>query len=293
MKKINLIKIVLTLLISVSALTAHAQWAVSVSAGSADYEFAVTENLTGGETFTDAIDDRFFYRDLGFDYSFGQHQIGFKIGGLSKSNGAIDIRDTSPNASTVETGDAARDEWSAFYTYRTDFGVALTAGYYSSEVETNRAFSANIADLGGGFSGLSATLAQTADKVVDNTGFFLGAAYGRPLSERTGIFVRLGYQDSDADETIDATQVFTIPVQAGNNSEQTANATFKRTAELSGDAIVYGIGGYWAVTDSISLNLFYEVKDFSYSDNATYSDGATFDLDEEQDMFGLTLRYSL
>ena len=46
MKKINLIKIVLTLLISVSALTAHAQWAVSVSAGSADYEFAVTENLT-------------------------------------------------------------------------------------------------------------------------------------------------------------------------------------------------------------------------------------------------------
>ena len=293
MKKIKLNKIVLTFLISVSALTANAQWAASVTTGSADYQVVFTETLTNpASTYTETVDG-FFYRDLGFDYSFGQHQIGFKIGGLSKSNGAIDIRDTSPNASTVETGDAARDEWSAFYTYRTDFGVALTAGYYSSEVETNRAFSANIADLGGGFSGLSATLAQTADKVVDNTGFFLGAAYGRPLSERTGIFVRLGYQDSDADETIDATQVFTIPVQAGNNSEQTANATFKRTAELSGDAIVYGIGGYWAVTDSISLNLFYEVKDFSYSDNATYSDGATFDLDEEQDMFGLTLRYSL
>ena len=65
--------------------------------------------------------------------------------------------------------------------------------------------------------------------------------------------MRLGYQDSDADETINADLVFTIPVQAGNNSEQTVTDTFTKTFELSGDAIVYGIGGYWAVTDSISL----------------------------------------
>ena len=45
MKKIKLNKIVLTFLISVSALTANAQWAASVTAGSADYEIVLSETL--------------------------------------------------------------------------------------------------------------------------------------------------------------------------------------------------------------------------------------------------------
>lgn len=61
---------------------------------------------------------------------------------------------------------------------------------------------------------------------------------------------------------------------------------------MNGDAVVYGVGGYWAVTDTISLNLFYEVKDFDYSLDA-YADGGGVQLEEEQDMIGLTLRYSL
>ena len=55
---------------------------------------------------------------------------------------------------------------------------------------------------------------------------------------------------------------------------------------------LYTALGYWAVTDTISLNLFYEVKDFSYSLDA-YDDGGGVQLEEKQDMIGLTLRYSL
>lgn len=284
MKKNNIAKIVLAILLSASSVIAQAQWAVSVTTGSADYELSAIEG-----TFVDSIDDRFFYRDLSFDYSWDNHQVAVKIGGLAKSNGAIDIRSSTELAATIETGDAERDEWSMYYTYRTG-GVALTAGYYSSEVDTVRSFTANIANYQS--SGFSGTFLQSADKVVENDGFFLGAAYGMSLTDRTGVFARLGYQWSDVEEQIDATQDFTIPVQAGLTTAITSQQTFTRSLDLSGNAIVYGVGGYWAVTDTISLNLFYEVKDFDYSEDA-YADGGSVQLEEEQDMFALTLRYSL
>lgn len=283
MKKNNIAKIVLAILLSASSVIAQAQWAVSVTTGSADYELSAIEG-----TFVDSIDDRFFYRDLSLDYSWDNHQVAVKIGGLAKSNGAIDITSSTATAATIETGDAERDEWSMYYTYRTG-GVALTAGYYSSETDTVRSFSANGANLISGYSG---TFIQTANKVVENDGFFLGAAYGMSLTERTGVFARLGYQWSDVEEQIDATRAITIPVQTGVTSVITGSDAFSRSLDLSGNAIVYGVGGYWAVTDTISLNLFYEVKDFDYSEDA-YADGGSVQLEEEQDMFALTLRYSL
>ena len=269
--------------LSVSSLSAYAQWAVSVTAGSADYKLEAIEG-----TFVDAIDDTFTYRDLGIDYSWGNHQVGIKIGGLAESNGAIDIRSSTEISATVETGDAERDEMSVFYTYRTSIGVALTGGYYTSEVSSKRTFTANYTNIGG-FAG---TYSQNADKIVDNDGFFFGAAYGRALSDRTGVYARLGYQDSDVEEQINATRDFTIPVQTGLATAITDSDAFSRSLDLSGDAIVYGVGGYWAVTDTISLNLFYEVKDFNYSLDA-YDNGGSVQLEEEQDMIGLTLRYSL
>ena len=282
MKKYNLAKIILAILLGASSLASQAQWAVSVTTGSADYELSAIEG-----TFVDSIDDRFFYRDLSLDYSWDNHQVAVKIGGLAKSNGAIDIKSSTELGATIQTGDAERDEWSMYYTYRTEVGVALTAGYYSSEADTVRSFTANFTQ-----GSLNGTFIQSADKVVENDGFFLGAAYGMALSERTGVFARLGYQWSDVEEQIDATQNFTIPVQAGNTNVVTSQQTFTRSLDLSGNAIVYGVGGYWAVTDNISLNLFYEVKDFDYSEDA-YNDGGSVQLEEEQDMLGLTLRYSL
>jgi len=282
MKKLNIVKILIVISLSVSSISAHAQWAVSATAGSADYKLEAIEG-----TFVDAIDDTFLYRDLGIDYSWGNHQVGIKIGGLAESNGAIDIRSSTAVAATVETGDAERDEMSVFYTYRTNIGVALTGGYYTSEVTSTRRFTANYTS--GGFNG---TFIQNADKTVDNDGFFFGAAYGQALSDRTGVFARLGYQDSDVEEQINATRNNTIPVQAGVAAPITSSATFTRSLDLGGDAVVYGVGGYWAVTDTISLNLFYEVKDFSYSLDA-YDDGGGVQLEEKQDMIGLTLRYSL
>ena len=282
MKKYNLAKIILAILLGACSLAAQAQWAVSVTTGSADYELSAIEG-----TFVDSIDDRFFYRDLSLDYSWDNHQVAVKIGGLAKSNGAIDIKSSTELGATIQTGDAERDEWSMYYTYRTEVGVALTAGYYSSEADTVRSFTANFTQ-----GSLNGTFIQSADKVVENDGFFLGAAYGMALSERTGVFARLGYQWSDVEEQIDATQNFTIPVQAGNTNVVTSQQTFTRSLDLSGNAIVYGVGGYWAVTDNISLNLFYEVKDFDYSEDA-YNDGGSVQLEEEQDMLGLTLRYSL
>lgn len=283
MKKFNIVKILILISLSVSSLSAYAQWAVSVTAGSADYKLEAIEG-----TFVDAIDDTFTYRDLGIDYSWGNHQVGIKIGGLAESNGAIDIRSSTAISATVETGDAERDEMSVFYTYRTNIGVALTGGYYTSEVSSNRTFTRNYTNIGG-FAG---TYSQNANKIVDNDGFFFGAAYGRTLSDRTGVYARLGYQDSDVEEQINATRDFTIPVQTGVATAITSSDAFSRSLDLSGDAIVYGVGGYWAVTDTISLNLFYEVKDFNYSLDA-YDNGGSVQLEEEQDMIGLTLRYSL
>ncbi len=285
MKKYNIVKIVFAILLSASPVIVHAQWAASITAGSADYEFQAIE----GE-FSDVVTDTFFYRDLGIDYSWDRHQIGFKIGGLAKSENAIDIRDTSAAGSEETQGDAARDEWSIFYTYRTDNGVALTAGYYTSELDTDRTFTFSTTNLAG--TGLSASAIQQADKVVDNDGFFAGAAYGMPLSERTGIFGRLGYQWSDVEERIDATQTFTIPVQTGVATAYNDSQSFTRTLDLSGSAIVYGVGGYWAVTDTISLNLFYEIKDYDYSEDAYEGVVGAVQIEEEQDNFGLTLRYS-
>lgn len=293
MKKINLNKIVLTFLISVSALTAHAQWAASVTAGSADYEVVISQTYSNpASTYSTTLDDSFLYRDLGIDYSFGPHQVGVKFGGLANEPDAVNKNDTSSANRTLSTlGGAERDEYSVFYTFRTDIGVALTAGYYSSSVDMDMAYTQTIADLGAylgvaAYNGLSLTANRTDLTTIDNDGFFLGAAYGRPLSERTGIFVRLGYQDSDVEESISGTGSATIAGQVQDLSYPV------ETYDYSGDALVYGIGGYWAVTESISLNLFYEVKDYSYSDDNNTA-GTVFDIEEEQDMFGLTLRYSL
>ena len=272
--------------------SAYAGFAVSVTTGSADYELEVTEFAGTENQFVDAIDDTFFYRDLGIDYSWGNHQVGAKIGGLDKSKGAIDIRDSSPQASTVESGDAERDEWSLFYTYRTPWGIALTTGYYSSETDTARTFTADITDLVGDGSGVTADFSQSADKKVENDGWFLGAAYGRPITERVGVFARIGYQWSDMEESIDLEQTFEIPVQAGVLEAQTQSNSGSRKGEFDGDAFVYGVGAYWAVSESYSLNLFYEVKDFDY-DNSSYDGGTdAVEISEEQSMFGLTLRYS-
>ena len=293
MKKINLNKIVLTFLISVSALTVNAQWAASVTAGSADYELVLTETLTNPDSvYTTTLDDSFLYRDLGIDYSFGPHQVGVKIGGLASEPDAVNSTDTSSaNRTLSERGGAERDEYSVFYTYRTDIGVALTAGYYSSTVDMDLNYTLAIADLGvytgqAVYNGVSLTANRTDLFTIDNDGFFFGAAYGRPLSERTGIFVRLGYQDSDVEETISGTGTGTIAGQVQDLSYPAA------TYDYSGDAIVYGIGAYWAATETISLNFFYEVKDFSFSDNSGYTN-ASYGIEEEQSNLGLTLRYSL
>ena len=100
---INLNKIVLTFLISVSALTVNAQWAASVTAGSADYEIVLSETLTNPDSvYTTNLDDSFLYRDLGIDYSFGPHQVGVKIGGLANEPDAVNSTDTS-NSNRIET----------------------------------------------------------------------------------------------------------------------------------------------------------------------------------------------
>ena len=276
--------------------SAYAGFAVSVTGGSADYELEVIENPGTENQFVDAIDDTFFYRDLGIDYSWGNHQVGLKYGGLAESNGAIDIRDSSPQASTVETGDAERDEWSLFYTYRTPWGIALTTGYYSSETDTTRTFTADIQDLLGNGSNVTADLTQSADKKIENDGWFLGAAYGRPLSDRVGVFARVGYQWSDMKESIDAALDFTVPVQNNGvvpvTTEYTQSDSFSRSGDFDGDALVYGVGAYWAVSESYSLNLFYEVKDFDYSSGAYDGETAPVRISEEQSMVGLTLRYA-
>ena len=293
MKKINLNKIVLTFLISVSALTANAQWAASVTAGSADYEVLFTQTYTNpASTYSTILDDSFLYRDLGIDYSFGPHQVGVKLGGLANEPDAVNKNDTSVANRTLTTlGGAERDEYSVFYTYRTDIGVALTAGYYSSSLDMDMTFTQVIPDLGAylgvaAYNGINVTANRTDLTTVDNDGFFFGAAYGRPLSERTGIFVRLGYQDSDVEETVSSTGSATI---AGSVQDLSYPA---ESYDYSGDALVYGIGGYWAATETISLNFFYEVKDYSYSDDNNTAETA-FDIEEEQSMFGVTLRYSI
>ena len=116
MKKINLNKIVLTFLISVSALTANAQWAASVTAGSADYEVLFTQTYTNpASTYSTTLDDSFLYRDLGIDYSFGPHQVGVKFGGLANEPDAVNSTDTSSsNRTATERGGAERDEYSVF-----------------------------------------------------------------------------------------------------------------------------------------------------------------------------------
>ena len=197
MKKINLNKIVLTFLISVSALTANAQWAASVTAGSADYEVLFTQTYTNpASSYSTTLDDSFLYRDLGIDYSFGPHQVGVKFGGLADEPDAVNKNDTSvANRTLSKRGGAERDEYSVFYTYRTDIGVALTAGYYSSSLDMDITYTQDIPDLGAyvgvaAYNGLSLTANVTDLTTVDNDGFFFGAAYGRPLSDRTGIFVR-------------------------------------------------------------------------------------------------------
>ena len=178
-----------------------------------------------------------------------------------------------------------------FYTYRTDIGVALTAGYYSSSLDMDITYTQDIPDLGAyvgvaAYNGLSLTANVTDLTTVDNDGFFFGAAYGRPLSDRTGIFVRLGYQDSDVEESISGTGSATIAGQVQDLSYPA------QSYDYSGDALVYGIGGYWVATETISLNFFYEVKDYSYSDDNNTAETA-YDIEEEQSMFGVTLRYSI
>ena len=52
------------------------------------------------------------------------------------------------------------------------------------------------------------------------------------------------------------------------------------------------MGAYWAVSESYSLNLFYEVKDFDYDKKTYEARNSKLKISEEQSMVGLTLRYS-
>jgi hypothetical protein len=272
----------------------HADFALSVSGGQADYELVVAEE----PDYTETVDGDFVYRDITLDYTTGSHQFGVKLGGLAQESDVISATESFTAAEGVlgvatDTGDLERDEWSLFYTYRLD-QWAFTAGYYSGESSLDRNFVVEYDYEGIG----TRTQAQVAKKTIDNSGLFAGVAYGFMITERMGGFVRAGYQLSSVDETIDLAATDTL---SGNlvfeSGLQTDEFAAIRNMDTDGSATVLGAGVFYGINENWSATLYIDQKSFNYdSGEYTWSDGygepTPVKLDEEQQTIGLTLRYA-
>ena len=292
--KINKLVVAIAALSSASV---HAGVALTVTAGSADYELSVAE--VGYE---EVIDDRFNSRDISLDYSWDNHQVGIKVGGLAKVDDAIDATfdESQWQAVVLDQGAVERDEWSLFYTYRLENGIALTGGYYNSEAKVDRNFEVSGGDYFGDGSDWAFTDTQHATKNVDNKGIFLGAAYGMSFTDRLGGFVRAGYQTSKMKEEIAASRQTEIP-----EAQWVDNISMVRDLESDGSAVVYGIGLFYGIAENWSTTLFVDVKNFSYDDakynnkvfdadgNSLFSGADETDtkIDESQTTIGISLRY--
>ena len=60
-------------------------WGITATIGQADYEFEVVE-----EGYEQKINGDFFSRDIGLDYSWGNHQVAVKVGGLAEEDNVVD-----------------------------------------------------------------------------------------------------------------------------------------------------------------------------------------------------------
>lgn len=299
MKK-NITKLTSLALLMLST-QANAGFAVSSTVGSSDYELNFNNQYANGDTSVYGIEDTFLYRDITFDYSWDNHQVGIKLGGLANQDDIInedrniDTGIDGLDSLTTTTGGGSRDEKSIFYTYRFDNGLALTAGYYVSnfdvDTSTEETFSGGTL-----YSGR-----QNYD--FENSGVFVGIAYGYSFSDRFGGYTRLGYQTSSFNKLTTYDDTFIDYSKTGDSpwvETSVNNIQASSSYKVSGDALVYGFGLFYAVTENIVASLNYDAKSFSYDTakpkiivDGTLLDNNDFtqNIDEKQNTISASIRY--
>lgn len=298
--KTNLTKLTSLALLMLST-QANAGFAISTTVGSSDYELNFNNQFGDRDEGTYGIEDNFLYRDITIDYSWDNHQVGIKIGGLANQDniinedyGTVDYGIDELMIAT-ETGGGSRDEKSLFYTYRFDNGFALTGGYYVSNFDVDSLYEDT-------FSG-GTPYSEKTNYDFENSGMFIGVAYGHSFSERFGGYARLGYQTSSFDKltTYDTTtKGYSRTGDSPWVETEVNNVQGTSSYKATGDALVYGLGLFYVVTENIVASLNYDAKNFSY-DNAApkiiedgtliNTDGFTQNIDEKQNTFSATIRY--
>jgi len=311
LREINMkVKIALPLYVASLALFSHGTfaegWGMTATIGQADYEFVVTE----GDDYEQAINGDFLSRDIGLDYSWGNHQVAFKVGGLAQEDDVVDSTETEGSANFTEQGDVKRDDFQLSYTYRFDNGVSVIAGYYSSDTSLDYLNTYTNPDFLGNGSMFPFSALGTRQKELENDGYFVGLAYGFSITERMGAYVKGGFQVASLKATLKFDDEYSAPL-AGNYTE-TLDAI--RKYESDSTAYTAGFGLFYAINESWVASLNYDIKSFDYDESKfnsvgtqtrnqdgsdpvvgpmdwTASDSAVVKFDENQKTISMSLRY--
>ena len=217
---------------------ATADFSAMVQAGVVDYELSF--NYDGNKN--TAIDSSHFSRDLILNYSHSPWDIkfGVKVGGLSTTESAEVGDGYSVNVS------ANRPETSIFAT-KNVYGIPLTIGYYSSTLQYAAAYSDG----------------DTETVELENNGFFVSGSYLKPLADKYGAFVKLGFQSSSVEDRVQYTY---------------GGSSAAYSTKFDGTALSYGIGFYYAINSKSSIVGTYEKKDFSYDDDYVLEEMSGFSI---------------
>lgn len=246
-------------------------WGITASIGQADYEFEVQEVYEGEEPYEQKINGDFFSRDIGVDYSWGNHQVAFKVGGLAEEDNVVDSTEAFGVESYTEQGDVKRDDFQLSYTYRFDNGVSVVAGYYSSDTTLNYTNSYSNPDYFNDGGSESTSAAGTRQKELENDGYFVGLAYGFSITERIGAYVKGGYQVASLESTVQGEDVFVA--EWANNFRQ--GSEFSRQYKSDSTALTAGFGLFYGINESWVASLNYDVKSFDY-DESSYNSVGTY-----------------
>lgn len=241
-------------------------WGITASIGQADYEFEVVE-----EDYEQKINGDFFSRDIGLDYSWGNHQVAVKVGGLAEEDNVVDSTETEGTSNYTEQGAVKRDDFQLSYTYRFDNGVSVVTGYYSGETNLDYENTYTDPDYFRDGSGFGVTALGTRQKELKNDGYFVGLAYGFSITERVGAYVKGGYQVASLKSTVTLDDEFSAPL-AGNFINE-FNAT--RKYESDSKAFTAGLGLFYAINESWVASLNYDIKSFDYDESSYNSVGTT------------------
>lgn len=238
----------------------------SASIGSSTYSYDYTypyENQDGDDDtyeFDEEID--FDYQDFAISYApDAESSWTLKIGGLPKE---------SDYAPYYSESSAERNETSITYTKKTNENWSWFGGYYSSDAQLRQS---NDLVLGG------VEYEFDYDTSIETGGFFLGATHSDILSDNLFWYGRGAVQ-------LNWTTFEDNWTWEDDENDMSGGEPFSK--DLTGVAVLFGIGLFYPLNDTFGINLGYEYKSYDYDNEEEYLLEGTTSLSEDQDSLILT-----